>query len=278
MQAAIAGLEAGVVQRALQLRCVLLQHRQRFRLFDRQMRSHLAAAVDIDADIDAAEVGRIEPDFETALAVLDRCGDFEREPAQRHRRVGRRRDAQCRSCGSRRRREAAARLRPSLARLRPMASAGACAVSAPAEWSWTVPAITGVDEGLAAASDFVASVVLSLALGVAVAGCAVAAVGSVVPGVVSELSRCRGPRRRRGRSLGGCGFRRHRCGSGNSGRYCRCGRSGLRFDWRGGCRRLNPGLRRSGCIRGDLSRIRRVGGGVGDDSSRGAGIDLGLRR
>jgi hypothetical protein len=41
---------------------------------------------------------------------------------------------------------------------------------------------------LAAASVFVASVVLSLVACVAVAGCAVAAAGSVVPGVVSELS------------------------------------------------------------------------------------------
>jgi len=81
LQAAAAGLEAGVVQRALQLRCVLLQHRQRLRLFDRQMRGHLAAAVDIDANIDAAKVSRVESDFEAALAVLDRSGDLEREPA-----------------------------------------------------------------------------------------------------------------------------------------------------------------------------------------------------
>src|ERR1035441_3576271 len=80
LQAAAAGLEAGVVQRALQLRCVLLQHRQRLRLFDRQMRGHLAAAVDIDANIDAAKVSRVESDFEAALAVLDRSGDLEREP------------------------------------------------------------------------------------------------------------------------------------------------------------------------------------------------------
>ena len=78
----------------LQLRRVLLQHRQRFRLFDRQMRGHLAVAVDIDADIDAAEVGRIEPDFEAALAVLGRCRDLEREPAQRHGAAGRRGDGQ----------------------------------------------------------------------------------------------------------------------------------------------------------------------------------------
>ena len=38
LQAAAAGLQAGVVQRLLQLRRILPQHRQRFRLFDRQMR------------------------------------------------------------------------------------------------------------------------------------------------------------------------------------------------------------------------------------------------
>jgi hypothetical protein len=66
-------------------------------------------------------------------------------------------------------------------------SAAVCAVSVLAERSWTVPATTDVNEGLAEASAFAASAVLSLALCVPVAGCAVAAAGSVVPGVVSEL-------------------------------------------------------------------------------------------
>ena len=34
------------------------------------MRGHLAVAIDVDADVDAAEIGRIEPDLETALAAL----------------------------------------------------------------------------------------------------------------------------------------------------------------------------------------------------------------
>ena len=80
LQAAVAGLEAGVVQRALQLRCVLLQHRQRFRLLDPQMRCHLAVAIDIDAYVDPAKIGRIEPDLETALAVLGGRGDLHRSP------------------------------------------------------------------------------------------------------------------------------------------------------------------------------------------------------
>ena len=63
------------------------------------MRRHLAVAIDIDADIDAAEFGRIEPDFETALAALGRCRDLHRKPAQRHRGLGRGRDGQLRRGG-----------------------------------------------------------------------------------------------------------------------------------------------------------------------------------
>src|ERR1700716_3714743 len=38
------------------------------------MRGHLAAAIDIDANIDAAEIGGVEPDLETALAASCRGG------------------------------------------------------------------------------------------------------------------------------------------------------------------------------------------------------------
>ena len=51
------------------------------------MRRHLAVAVDIDADIDAAEFGGIEPDFEAGLAALGRGGDFHRKSAHRYRRA-----------------------------------------------------------------------------------------------------------------------------------------------------------------------------------------------
>src|ERR1700738_3229236 len=68
LQAAVAGLETGVIQRALQLGGVLAQHGERFGLFDPQMRGHLAIAIDIDSDIDAAKVSGIEPDFDAALA------------------------------------------------------------------------------------------------------------------------------------------------------------------------------------------------------------------
>src|SRR5260370_27867754 len=58
------------------------------------MRGHLAAAIDIDANIDTAEIGGIEPDLETALAASRRGGDLECNPAQRHGGIGCRPDAE----------------------------------------------------------------------------------------------------------------------------------------------------------------------------------------
>src|SRR6185437_1981929 len=114
LQAAVAGLEAGIVEGLLQLRGVLLQHRKRFRLLDHQMRGHLAARVDADANVDAAEIGGIEPDLEIALAVPGGGRDLDRKPAQRHRGARRRRGGQrprggeaCRRRGRKLRRERA---------------------------------------------------------------------------------------------------------------------------------------------------------------------------
>src|SRR5258708_10147751 len=67
LESSAVGRETRVVERALQLGGVLPQHRQCFRLFDREMRRHLPVAIDVDAHIDAAKFGRIEPDLETAL-------------------------------------------------------------------------------------------------------------------------------------------------------------------------------------------------------------------
>ena len=58
-----------------------------------------------------------------------------------------------------------------------------------------------------------------------------------------RVVRCRRRGLRRACGLGGCGFRCHRCGSGNSGRHRRRGCGGLRFHRRGGWlawRRLKP--------------------------------------
>ncbi len=162
-------------------------------------------------------------------------------------------------------------------------AAGVCVVSAPAECSWTVPATTDVNEGLAEASALAPSTALSAAscVPVAAAGCAVAAAGSVVPVAVPRIVRCRCRGLRRACSLGGCGFRCHCCGSGDSGRHRRRGCGGLRFHRRCGglaWRRLSPGLRRRGGTRGDRSRTRGDCGGISDDSGGNPGIDLGRCR
>ena len=94
LQASAVGLQARIVQRLLQLRRVLAKHRQRFRLFDRQVRGDLAVLVDLDANVDPAKIGRIEPDFKAALAALHVGGDFHRDSAQGYRPVGRRRRGQ----------------------------------------------------------------------------------------------------------------------------------------------------------------------------------------
>jgi hypothetical protein len=52
------------------------------------MRGDLAVAVDIDANIDAAEIGRIKPHLEARLAALHRGCDFDGEPVDRYRRSG----------------------------------------------------------------------------------------------------------------------------------------------------------------------------------------------
>ena len=61
-------MKSRVLQRALKLRRILTQHRQGFRLLDRQMRGDLTLAIDVETDVDAAEIGGVEPDFEAALA------------------------------------------------------------------------------------------------------------------------------------------------------------------------------------------------------------------
>src|SRR3954453_7197264 len=79
-----AGLEAGIVERALQLRRVLPQHRQRLRPLDGEMRGDLTVAVDVDADIDAAEIDRIEADVEAGLAGVRGRGDLDRQATDGH--------------------------------------------------------------------------------------------------------------------------------------------------------------------------------------------------
>src|SRR3954463_16609274 len=51
-------------------------------------------AVEIDPDVDAAKLCRIEPDLEPAVAALRAHRDLQREPVQRHRCHGRRSNAE----------------------------------------------------------------------------------------------------------------------------------------------------------------------------------------
>src|SRR4051812_39186555 len=51
-------------------------------------------AIQIDPDVDAAKLRRIEPDLEPAVAALRAHRDLQREPVQRHRGHGRRSNAE----------------------------------------------------------------------------------------------------------------------------------------------------------------------------------------
>ena len=70
LQAVIRGFQAGLFERAFELRLLALQKRQRVRAIGGDVRRHLAAAVDVEAYIDAAELRRIEPDVELVGARL----------------------------------------------------------------------------------------------------------------------------------------------------------------------------------------------------------------
>src|SRR5262249_48926407 len=70
LQAVIGGFQAGLLERALELRLLTLQELQRFRAVDGDVRGDLAVAVDVEAHLDAAKLGRIEPDVELVGAGL----------------------------------------------------------------------------------------------------------------------------------------------------------------------------------------------------------------
>ena len=75
LQAVIGGFQPGLLQRAFELRLLALQQLQRIGTVHRDMGRHLAVRADVEADIDAAELGRIEPDVELAGAGLGARGD-----------------------------------------------------------------------------------------------------------------------------------------------------------------------------------------------------------
>src|SRR5262249_4970494 len=62
LQAVAAGLEAGVLQGALELRRVAAQHVEGGGPLDHQVRRDVAVLIDVEPHVDATELGRIEPD------------------------------------------------------------------------------------------------------------------------------------------------------------------------------------------------------------------------
>src|SRR5262249_48344917 len=64
LRAAVAGLEPGLLERALELRRLAAQHVERLGLFDHKARGDLALAVHVEPYVDATELGRIEADLE----------------------------------------------------------------------------------------------------------------------------------------------------------------------------------------------------------------------
>src|SRR5580704_349570 len=60
LQAVIGGFQSGLLQRAFELRLLALQQLQRIGAVHRDMGRHLAVVADVEANIDAAKLGRIE--------------------------------------------------------------------------------------------------------------------------------------------------------------------------------------------------------------------------
>lgn len=73
----VGGLESRILQGALEAGGVAAQQVKSIRAVDCHSRCHVAVAVDIEPDFDAAEFGRIEPDLEAVLAGNRFAGDFD---------------------------------------------------------------------------------------------------------------------------------------------------------------------------------------------------------
>ena len=88
------GVEAGLLQRALELRRVAAQQVERLGALDHEPRGDLAAVIDVEPHVDASELGRVEADVEALQAVLRARHDFDRDAGERHGIVRSRVDAQ----------------------------------------------------------------------------------------------------------------------------------------------------------------------------------------
>ena len=74
-----------MLQGALELGCVAAQQIERLGAVDDQARGDVAAVVDVEPHVDAAELGRIEADLEAVVPGLRARRDLDREPCDRHR-------------------------------------------------------------------------------------------------------------------------------------------------------------------------------------------------
>ena len=82
------GVQSGMLQRAFELRRVAAQQVERLGALDHEARGDLAGLVDVEAHVDAPELGRIEADLEALRSVLRARHDLDREAGDRHRIVG----------------------------------------------------------------------------------------------------------------------------------------------------------------------------------------------
>ena len=83
LQAVVGGLQAGILQRALQTGGVVAQQVERVGTIRDQARGHVAVAVDVEPHLDAAELGRIEANLEVVLARLRLGRDFDGDAGNR---------------------------------------------------------------------------------------------------------------------------------------------------------------------------------------------------
>jgi hypothetical protein len=84
LQAVVGGFQTGVLQGALQAGGVAAQQIEGVGAVRDHARGHIAVAVDVEANLDAAELGRIEADLEMVLAGGSLAGDFDRDAGERY--------------------------------------------------------------------------------------------------------------------------------------------------------------------------------------------------
>ena len=86
LQAVVGSFQPGILQSAFEAGGVAPQQVERIGAVGDQARCDVAVVIDVEANLDAAELGRIETDFESVF-TLDRLGgDFDGHAGERYRR------------------------------------------------------------------------------------------------------------------------------------------------------------------------------------------------